>query len=187
MLPPPFPFLPTSSAWSAWGFDRPHIDCVPPEDGDEVLRQFLLYAQARSRGRPWRIQAEFDDAQRFRARNLLVEFDVHRDCELLPRAALMNIEYVIAVTTERDPVYVGSEGYGLYWLELPGIAAFCSTMAEALRAIDAVVPFVPATIRHFIDGRDRLALEVHLWQCISLGGDKVREAAVRRKMGMLGN
>ncbi len=51
-------------------------------------------------------------------------------------------------------------------------------------------PVAPETIRYFFACVDRLALEVHLWQCIrfSSGSDKVppvREAGVRRKMKML--
>lgn len=177
MRPPP-PFLPSSVAWSAWGFDQPHVECVTVDDGDEVLLDLLLYAQGRkSPGPQWCIWAEFDNetGERFRVRNLCVEFEAHCECEDLPRRALMNIEYVVAA------------GRGLFWLELPGISAFCWSQEEVLRAIDAVVPFVPQTIYFFFDQVDRLALEVHLWQCIHLsGGDKVREAAVRRKMRMMG-
>jgi hypothetical protein len=177
--PPPPPFLPVSELWSAWGLDHPFSDCVLAEDGDEILQDLMLRAQA-GRKRPWRMQAEFYDAdERLRVGNLLVEFDAHSDMMMkkIPRRALMSIECVVMM------------GRMFFWLELPGISAFCGTQEETLGAIDAIVPFVPETIRHFFNCEDRLALEVHLWQCIHLlssGSDRVREAAVRRKMRMMG-
>lgn len=172
---PPPPFLPSPAALSAWGFDLPDAECTSAEDADEILLDLLLYAQTRG-GRPWRIEAEFcaDGPERFRIQNLRVEFDAHRQC-CAPRGALMVIEHVL------------TSGLGLFWLELPGISAFCRTREEALSAIDAAVPHVPQTMHHFLARADRLALEVYLWQCIqNSGSDKVREAAVRRKMQLLG-
>ena len=125
--------------------------------------------------------AEYDDEskERFKIRNLRVELDAHQGC-MLPTRALMSIEYVLVIVAHQ-PVF------GLFWLELPGISAFCRTEVEVLSAIDAVCPYVPETIRHFNETADLLALEVHLWrQLHSAGGDLVLCTAIRRKMRMLG-
>ena len=183
ITPPPPPFLPASEFWSAWGLTHPSSDCVLAEEGGEILQDLMLRAQA-ARKRPWRVQAEFcDPHERLRVRNLLVEFDAHSDMMMstmitkkIPRRALMSIECVVTM------------GHTFFWLELPGISAFCGTQDDCISAIDAIVPFVPETIRHFFNCEDRLALEVHRWQCIQLSSpsDRVRAAAVRRKMKMMG-
>lgn len=178
MLNIPSPFVSTSVALSAYGFDQSHVEYVSVNDSDEILLKLLLYAQSRSRKRKWQMHAEFDyeTGEHFRVRNLCVKFEAHLNwCNEIPHQALMNIEYVVAM------------GRGLFWLELPGISAFCQTQEETICAIDAVVSFVPKTISHFYDCADRIALEVHLWQCLHISGDdKVREMAIRRKMRMMG-
>ena len=167
MQPPP-PFLPTAAALSAWGFNAPNNSSVSADDGDEVLREFLLYAQAKSKGKRWHIHPEFEGR---RMRNLCVEFDAHRECGVTDPNAMMSVEYFLL------------NGRGVFWLDFPNISAFCSSMEEAVQAMSAVVPYVPVCIGFFFEKRDRLALEIHLWKCIHFsGGDRVREAAVRRQL-----
>ena len=174
-LSPPLPFLPQFAALRAWGFDQPHIDCSVADDRDEVLLEFMLYAQ--SRKRRWRMWAEYDNQcrERFKIRNLRVEFDAHQGC-MLPSSALMSIGYCLVIVAHQP-------AFGLFCLDLPGISAFCRTEVEVLSAIDAVSPYVPETIRQFNENTDMLALEVHLWRQLHLaGGDSVLCAAIRRKM-----
>jgi hypothetical protein len=171
MQPPP-PFLPTRAALSAWGFNDPNNSFTSADDCDEVLREFLLYAQAKSKGKRWHIHPEFEGRC---MRNLRVEFDAHRESGVTDPNAMLSVEYFLL------------NGNGLFWLDLPNVSAFCSSMEEALQAMSVVVPYIPACINYYCDRRDRLALEIHLWKCINFSGfDKVREEAVRRKMKLLG-
>ena len=129
----PSPFLPHRDAFRAWGFDLPTVDCAMTGEDDEALREFLLYAQARCRtGARWTITGVYQDpAERHRLTFLRVEFEAHPNEE-------MHVEYVVPVAAGGAALFSHAEGAGLLWLDLlRDGCAFCPTMAEALRAIEA--------------------------------------------------
>ena len=57
--PPPLPFRHHCDTWRAWGFEGQSVRFMMPADDGERLREFLLYAQARTRGRGWTIWPEY--------------------------------------------------------------------------------------------------------------------------------
>lgn len=93
------------------------------------------------------------------------------------------VEYIVPHV--RDRCVLGhSEGSGFLWLGLLHVSAYCLTMADALSAIDALVPYVPLVVSHHQGYWDWMALRGHLRWCIALegDGDPVRVAAIRRML-----
>jgi hypothetical protein len=187
MMPLPPPFLPHRDACRAWGLDHPCVDCsITAREADEALRDFLLYAQARSRGRQWSATGVYRDAaERLSLTGVLVEFEAHRQLEVAANEfMLMHVEYVLPVT-EEGALYSHSEGSGLLWLDLPRVCAFCPTQAEAVRAIDAMASYVENILQEYLAGMGRWEFHCHVRACLALeegngGGDPVRARALRR-------
>lgn len=184
----PSPFLLRSDAYSALGFDRLDVECImlTTEQPDEVLREFLVYAQARSRGRPWSATGVYNDADApLSLTSVLVEFEAHHHHD---DRQLLRVQYVLPVT-EAGALYSHSEGFGLLWLEFMRVCAFCPTQAEAVHAIDALAAasyYVEIMLREVLADRDRLDFFWHRQACLALeegngGGDPVRARALRQK------
>jgi hypothetical protein len=184
--PPPYPFLRHPDAWATLGFHELHIQATVSETEDERLHQFLLYAQPRARG--WTISGGYcsdpNVSGRFHLINLRVEFDYYSRNNITDEGAKMRVEYVVPTNYQGTTSLTGDEGPGFYWLDCPSVSAFCPTMAEALQAIHAITPYIPATLRHRAALIQRFALQQYVQGCLRLSGgsDPIREAALRRKL-----
>jgi hypothetical protein len=189
---PPPPFLPRRDTFSAWGFDHPDVECTPitTAQADEVLRDFLLYAQARSRGKPWSATGVYNDAaEPLSLTSVLVEFEAHHrlgTAQAADESALMHVHYVLPVT-EEGALYSHSEGSGLLWLDFLRVCAFCPTQAEAVCAIEAVASYVEIGLQEVRTDLDHYEFFWHTQACLALeegngGGDPVRVRALRRRV-----
>ena len=187
---PPLPFRFFADACTAMGLDKSHTQLTVAETDDERLMQFMLYAQARSKGKPWSICPTYDlvnraTTGRFHIIHLRVEYDYYRENDITDTLSMMRVEYVV------------SEDLCCYWLDLPNVSAFCLTMADALSAIDAATPYIPATVKHRAEVMQHFAIRAHVQRCLRLmrsngGGDDdgnithdtVHAAALGRKLWM---
>jgi hypothetical protein len=174
--PPPLPppFLDHKDAYLSMGFHRQHIETST----SECLLQFFLYAQARSRGRQWSIRTTNNDAAagRFNITHLQVDFDA--DCN-----HSMGIVFV---------VQSNAQDAGFYWLHIHSISAFCSTMAEALHAINAITQYVPVLNQKRIDTLNRMRFQSYVCRSMEIMAnnqsdetlqDHIHINAMRRKLG----
>ena len=168
--PPPPPFRRHSDAWRAMGFEGQPVLFMPAED-EQPLRDFLLYAQARTRRRKWTIWPVYNSAHQIDT--LEVTYGV------LGLIEKVNVEYTIPTIRNRSAIG-HPEGNGLIWLGIMHVSAYCATMADAVAALDALVPYIPILHEHRQGHLEWITLRNHLRQC--LGSDPVRVAAVRRML-----
>jgi hypothetical protein len=179
----PEPFQMTDTAWERFGLGGVHVRCLIPKESEEALCGLLLYAQARSRGKPWSMEAKYETGDIV---CLQVEYDAHRAWggERVWNHSLLHVHYVVPVSSCwgrgcDDPLLPdGPEGRGLYLLDLPRITALCLTMAEALHAINSVAPYIPTVLSIM----ERYALHEHLRRCLLGTSDPIRAAALQRAL-----
>jgi hypothetical protein len=177
--PPPPPFLDHRDAYTSMGFHHNHIETTTSDHEDECLLRFCLYAQARSKDKQWSIHTVNNDvaAGRFNVTHLEVNFDTECDHEMC----------IVFVT----PSHGQGSSHGFYWLHINTISAFCSTMPEALDAINAIAQYVPVLMRRRTDAMNRMRFQYHLCRSIEIMAnnlpdkdlqDHVHIAAMRRKL-----
>jgi hypothetical protein len=148
---------------------------ITTAQANEVLHDFLLYAQARSRGRPWSATGVYNDAaEPLSLTGVLVKFEAHRRLGL-DDSFLMHVQYVLPVT-EAGALYSHSEGSGLLWLDLLRVCAFCPTQPEAVLAIDAVAAsYVEIVLQEVQTDLARCEFHWHMRACLALDSAWKRE------------
>ncbi len=152
-------------------------------DNCERLREFLLYAQARTRGKQWTIWPEYSHPRGGEISTLEVVFDAQRALESVGRVPVVIVEYMVPDHAHGRCTLSHSEGSGFFWLGFLHVSAYCLTMADTLAAIDALVPYVPLVMAHRRGYWDWIDLKIHLRRCMLLeSNDPVRVAALRRML-----
>ncbi len=151
----PFPFVPHLSNAPSAEF------VVGVETDDELLQEFLLYAQARNKGRGWGVFGVFG--------GLVGWLEVRFHC------------------AQNLVVYIDACWGGFFSIHTQGAEALCFSEQETLRALDALASEMPRLEAEHLKRCDDACLFHHcssVLRRMEMNGefDKVRAAALRRKM-----
>ena len=186
----PYPFQSHSDAWTARGMYQPHIQIIFGETDDQRLHQFMLYAQERSKGKRWSVRGVYDENStegQFCLKHLRIEYDIYRQHNITDINVMMRIEFTIPVNHQGSTNLLGAEGVGFYSLIVRSASALCPTMAGALFAIDAFIPYIQTDIVRHTTIIERFELNQHIRQCLRImrmngAPDVIIIAALQRKL-----